>query len=414
LSDQDIKKVYIVGLGLNPLDLPSESLQRISGAQVLVGGQRLLEYFKDHPSDKIAIRGPLDHVIERIKKEIAEKKDIVVLADGDPGFYGIGRRILDALGRDMVHIYPNLTTLQVAASRLKIPWQDIQTVSLHGRQDMQPLFNALVRNDWVAVYTDLVFHPARIADELCRRGVDTFEMYVFEELCTESEKIGHFALKEAADRTFSSPNFVILDRVRQAQLPLCLGLGDERYLHQRGMITKREVRATGLALLGIEPHHIVWDLGAGSGSMAIEASILANRGRVLAVERDPERAEMICKNIQETGAYGVEVIHGEMPGCLDALPDPDRVFIGGGMGRDNRVLEEACRRLRPGGKIVLHLVLMGSLARARDYLTALNWPFSITQVQVSRSRPTAGDQRLVAINPVYILKTRKLKVKYDY
>jgi precorrin-6Y C5,15-methyltransferase (decarboxylating) len=96
-----------------------------------------------------------------------------------------------------------------------------------------------------------------------------------------------------------------------------------------------------------------------------------------------------------------------MPGCLESLPDPDRVFIGGGIGRDNSVLEEACRRLKPGGNLVLNLVLIGSLARARDYLNGLNWPFSITQVQVSRSKSTAGDQRLEALNPVFILSATK-------
>lgn len=402
-----MRQVHIVGLGLNPRDLPCEISQKIAKAQVLVGGQRLLDCFKGHPAIKVPIQSPLNETIERIRKEIMEEKEVVVLADGDPGFYGIGKRLLDALGRETVIIYPNVTTLQIAASRLKIPWHDIRSVSLHGRQDIQSLLTTLVGNDRVAVFTDSDFHPAKVADELVRRGIDTFDMYVFEELCTESEKIGCFELKEAAKRTFSSLNFIILDRIKRAQIPLCLGLEDEKYLHQKGLITKKEIRAAGLAALEIEPHHTLWDLGAGCGSVAIEASVLANQGAILAVEKDTDRVKLIRENIKRTGAYSVAVIQGEMPGCLESLPDPDRVFIGGGMGRDNRVLEEACKRLKPGGNLVLHLVLIGSLARARDYLNGLNWPFSTTQVQVSRSKSTAGDQRLGALNPVFILSATK-------
>ncbi len=402
-----MRQVHIVGLGLDPQDLPYKISQKIAGAQVLVGGQRFLDFFKDHPAVKVAIHCPLNDIIKGIRREIEEKRDVVVLADGDPGFYGIGRRLVDALGRDNVIIYPNITTLQVAASRLKIAWHDIRSVSLHGRQDIQALLRALVRNDRVAVFTDPDFPPARIADELVRREIDSFDMYVFERLCTESEKIGRFGLEEARKAAFSSPNFVLLDRIKWPQVPLCLGLRDERYLHQKGMITKKEVRVAGLAALEIRPHHTLWDLGAGCGSVAIEASILANQGTVFAVERAIDRVKLIRENIKRTGAYSVEVIQGEMPGCLDALPDPDGVFIGGGIGRDTRVLEEACRRLRPGGRLVLHLVLMGSLARARNYIDLLDWPFSITQVQVSRSKATGGDQRLRALNPVFILSATR-------
>jgi precorrin-6Y C5,15-methyltransferase (decarboxylating) len=148
-------------------------------------------------------------------------------------------------------------------------------------------------------------------------------------------------------------------------------------------------------------------MGAGCGSVAIEASIPAYKGIVLAMERDPERVQLIRENIRRTGAYGVEAVQGEMPACLESLPDPDRVFIGGGAGHDNRVLEAAAGRLKPGGRIVLHLVLLGSLSRARDYLTSLKWSFSITQIQVSRAKETAGDQRLEALNTVFIMSAGK-------
>lgn len=400
-------KVHVTGLGVVHRDHSPMISKRIESADVLVGGDRLLEIFRDHPALKVSIGSPLENVIERINQEMQAGREIVVLADGDPLFYGIGKRLIDALGREMVVFHPNVTTLQVAASRLKIPWHDIQTVSLHGRKDIRPLLADLVRNDRVAVFTDPDFHPAKIADQLIRKGVDAFDMCVFEDLGTESEKVGRFELKDAAKTTFSPLNFVILERTKPPEVPLSLGLDDDLYLHRRGLITKKEIRAAGLSALAVEPNHTVWDLGAGCGSMAIEASLLAHKGAVLAVEKNADRVQLIRDNIRRMGAYGVQAIYGEMPECLESLPDPDRIFIGGGIGKNNRVLEIATRRLRPGGKLVLHLVLLGSLTRARGYLEGLNWPFTITQIDVSRSKGTGGDQRLEALNPVFIVGAKK-------
>ncbi len=395
--------IQVVGLGVDHGDFSPVMLQRINAADVLVGGDRLLSLFPDHAGVKIPIRSPLDGVMAKIDAQLKLNRRVVVAAEGDPGFFGIGKRLVDVFGEENVIIYPNVSTLQAAAAKLKIPWHDMKTVSLHGRGELQPLFRTLVRNDRVGVFTDPQFHPGKVAEELLHRGVDTFRMHVFEDLGSELEKTACFDLKEATEEVFSPLNFIILDRIEQPEISLSLGLDDDLYAHQKGLITKKEIRAVALSILEIAPNHTVWDLGAGCGSVAIESSVLAYEGRVLAIEKDPERFRQIRENIRRTGAFGVEAIQGEMPECLQSLPDPDRVFMGGGIGKNNRVLEEVGRRLTPGGRIVLNLVLMGSLARATEYLRERKWAFSIIQVQVSRSRSLAGDQRLAALNPVYIL-----------
>ncbi len=399
--------VHVVGLGLNPEDLPPIISECVAKAEVLVGGTRLLEWFEDHPALKLPIKSPLDQVIKRVRQEMLSGKEVVVLADGDPGFFGIGKRLVESIGKEHLRFYPNVCTLQAAAARLKIPWDNIRTISLHGRKDLWPLFRALVRDDMVGVFTDENFHPGRLAEVLMDRGVDTFRMVVFEDLGQKGEKIGFFALQDARDKSFSALNFILLERIKHPEISLHLGMEEALYMHEKGLITKREIRATGLSMLEIQTSHTVWDLGSGCGSVAIEASLLAPEGRILAVEKNPSRCESIRLNIQRTGAYGVRVIEGEMPGCLKALEDPDRVFIGGGISRNNGVLEEALNRLEPGGRLVVHLVLLGSLQQAREVLLNLGWPFTITQVQVSRSQGLAGDLRLEALNPVYILGATK-------
>nr|CBX27541.1 hypothetical protein N47_H23630 [uncultured Desulfobacterium sp.] len=406
-----MKPVKIIGTGLNPDDLSKQTADIIAKAQVLVGGKRLLDCFADPFADKgakkIPVCGNLNEVVESIKAALSQKLNIVVLADGDPGFYGIADLLVNKLGKNNVEIFPNITTLQCAASRLKISWKDIVTVSLHGRSDLLPLLNSLSLNDRVGVFTDQKYNPAKIAEQLLLRGVDTFRMIVFENLCTEAENICELDLKDALNKTFSALNFVILDRIGHPEISLTPGMDEDTYIHQKGLITKKEVRAAGLAALKIRPDHTVWDLGAGCGSVAIEASVFAFKGRVVAVEKEPERVLQIKENIRRMGAYAVDAVCGDMPECLQALPDPDRIFIGGGLGHDDSVLIAAANRLKPGGRLVLHLVLTGSLMRAIKYLNDTRWPVSISQILVSRSVPLCDDMRLESQNPVFIVSSKK-------
>jgi precorrin-6B C5,15-methyltransferase / cobalt-precorrin-6B C5,C15-methyltransferase len=400
-------KIHVVGLGMNWKVLPPASLELVEKADVLIGGTRFLDAFPGHPGIRIPLKGPLADVLARATEEMRAGKRVAFLADGDPLFFGIGRKVIEAVGSDLVEFRPNVTALQAAAARIRIPWDRVKTVSLHGREDLWPLLRALVSGHHVGVFTDPVNHPAAVAKELRRREVHPFRMWVFENLWQEDERIGRYELDRMEGLSFSALNFLILERTGSSKTPVRLGLSDDLYEHDKGLITKQEVRAVGLSLLGIEPQHTVWDLGAGCGSVAIEASFLAREGAVYAVERDPSRVQMIRQNIRRTGAYTVEPVGSEMPACLESLPDPDRVFIGGGLGQGVEILSEALNRLKPGGRMVLHLVLLGSLSRAKRLLKEKGYPYAVAQIQVSRSRSLAGDERLEALNPVYVLSLTK-------
>jgi len=404
-----MKKVRIIGAGMDPWNMPEGFNDLIYGADILVAGGRFLALFQDFKGEAIPVKGDLDKVFKRIEEEADRDREVVVLADGDPLFFGIGRRLMDFLGKDRVEFHPNVTTLQVAASLLKIPWEDIRTVSLHGRKDIRPLLRALAFSDRVGVYTGDAQGPALVARVLRDRGIETFAMTVLEDLCREGQKVREVSLEEAEKLQFSHLNFLLLRRVRQPEIPLGLGIEDDSYVHERGMITKREIRVVALALMRVRPGNTVWDLGAGCGSVAIEASCFSREGRVYAVEKDRERAQQIGENIRRTGAYGVEVVEGTMPGCLVSLPDPDRVFLGGGLRHGQEILEPVAERLRPGGRMVVNAVLMGSLWQVKGYLETLKWPFGITQVHVARSRETSGDLRLEGLNPVFVLSAQKPK-----
>ena len=411
----DIEPVRIIGLPPGSLTPSRSATRALAQADLVVGGKRLLESCAEgtipEHVQRLAITGPLKPVIEAVRKAAHKGKRVVVLADGDPLFFGIGKRLGEELGRENLIIEPSLSTVQLAAARLALPWQDMDFVSLHGREDFAPLYAALVRADLIAVFTDAVNSPAEVARALLERGADCFSMTVLENLGAQDELIRPLALWETWGMDFSPLNLVILERQYPPEIGLTLGIPDHFYLHQKNLITKLPVRAAGLAHLGVEPGSTVWDLGAGCGSVAIEASHLARRGRVFAVERNKTRAAMIRENIRRTGAWLVDVILGDMPGALEGLPEPDRIFIGGGLGgesnQDTALLETACQRLKPRGRIVVHCILLDSLHTAKDHFKSMGWHFGVTQLQASATDSLAGDLRFKAQNPVFVLWAEK-------
>jgi len=281
-------------------------------------------------------------------------------------------------------------------------------VSIHGRTDMWPVLRAITFHDFVGVYTGGEDGPRLIAGLLKSRGADAFQMVVFENLGYEDQRIRQFEISEVGNQTFSALNFVLLKRMKPPPVKLRIGIEDEEYLHERGLITKKEVRAVAIARLGILESHTVWDLGAGCGSVAIEAACLAREGKVFAVEAQEGRVGMIRENIRRTGAFHVEGVHGVMPECLDSLPDPDKVFVGGGLIRDGGIiLGKAAERLKPGGSMVVHTVLMSSLGNCLSLFQKLGWGHHMVQVQVSRSAPLSGSLRLEALNPVFVITGQK-------
>ena len=397
--------VHVVGLRPGALTPPAGVEDILARAQVLVAGRRLLEAAPRccAPERAIPVAGPLGPILEEIERERAAGKSVVVLADGDPLFFGLGKRLIETLGAERVVVHPNLCTLQMAAARVGLPWHDVRVVSLHGRKDFTPLFAALARFERIAVFTDPDNTPASIAQALLERGVVDAQLIVLENLGGPGETARRMRMEEAWDVPFSDLNLVLVERTAPPEIPLMLGIPDHYYFHEKGLITKLSVRATGLAMLGVMPDSVVWDLGAGCGSVAIEASHLAAEGRVFAVEREPRRAAMIRENVRRIGAWLVETVQGEMPESLVELPDPDRVFFGGGLGQDTRALAHACRRLRPGGRVVVHAILLDTLMRVKEYFLTHNWNFGITQLQASTADRLAGDFRLRAQNPVFII-----------
>ena len=351
---------------------------------------------------------PLEPLLTRLSQLRAAGERVLVLADGDPLLFGIGATLVRRLGPTAVRLLPAVSSLQQACARLSLPWHKVICLSLHGRDDLRPLNVACGKNAPLCILTDARMSPDVLARHLLDRGVDWFDAHIFERMGATDETVSHLSLADAASREFGPTCTMVLVPAAPARRPH-LGLDADQLAVDRGLITKKPVRAAALALLRIEAGHVVWDLGSGSGAVALEASVLAHEGRVIAVERSAGRAMGIQENRRRFGAANVEVRLGQAPDCLPGLPDPQRVFIGGGLSGDDGddILGHVCLRLPVGGRVVVSCVLLDSFSLCRRFFEDMAWPVEILQISAAEGKTLGGDVHLSAMNPVFLLAAQK-------
>ena len=399
--------VYVIGMGARGREgLSLEALRRLEEAEVLIGGKRHLAHFPDHPGEKVAVQGSLEALLDLAEERVKAGRKVAFLASGDPLFFGLGKRVLERFPE--AEVYPAPTAFQEAFAKLKLPWDRARLFSLHGRP-MGGTLLEIALSPLAAVYTDPENTPARIAQALLAMGVDA-RAHVAERLGEEDERVRSFAsLEEVAQETFLDPNVLVL----QAKGPLSPRLGFfpdeafERRMPKRGLITKREVRLLALGLLGLPPDGILWDVGAGTGSVGIEAARLAPWGEVYAVEKNPESWPHIEENARRFGAFNLTLVKGEAPKALEGLPAPHAVFVGGSGGELGEILRVSLEALRPGGRLVVAAITLDNLLATYGFLKETGLPLEGFQVQASRLVPLAGYHRLEAQNPITLLAVRK-------
>lgn len=401
--------VALIGMGMGRGDLGRDALSWLNRAQVLAGGRRHMDLFPDIGEERILLQAPLDDALERLA-EVCESKRAAVLASGDPFFFGIGRRLVKRLGRERIYAFPNITSVQALFARLGESWEDLKVVSLHGREarfGRSGWINAVRSAQKTALFTDPKHTPAWIAKKLLAAGICDIDMVVGENLGLSEESVRRLSLDEAGSESFSDLNIVALFRNQEREHSSCeraiFGLGESSFRHEAGMITKMEVRAVALANLKLEADLVMWDLGAASGSVSIEAARLVPLKRVFAVEKNSARFSDLVENVKRFRLPEIEPVLGNSLEAVSLLPDPDRVFIGGSGGDLREILSVVESRLRPGGRVVQTVVTLDSLDTARAFWSQKPFDTTVTQLQINRSVPIGKTQRFESLNPVFII-----------
>ncbi len=444
-----VDKVYIIGMGDDgPKGLSQTALGIIGKADLLFGGERHLSFFPDFGGERIAIKSNLKEITDLIKQNLGARK-MVVLASGDPNFYGIARYLISKLGKEAFEILPVVSSMQLAFARVKESWDDAVLVSVHGRP-VQAIIEQVRSSPKIGIFTDDEHTPGEIAGILMEHGLAGYQAFVCENLGGEDERVTETLLEKLPEMEFSPLNVLILKKMGETQQPdsqsepLALpgrargvGASEEHSPHgpphtksqprpaqtqytfgipedefecmkpRRGLITKTEVRVVSLSKMALQKDSVVWDIGAGSGSVSIESALLASMGRVYAVEKDEEDVAIIHQNLAKFQTPNVRVIHGRAPEALADLEPPDAVFIGGSGGGMEKILTVCLERLKPGGRLVVNLATIDNLSEAYGYFKERKINMDVSQVQVSRGSPILNLTRLEAFNPVFVIAIRK-------
>jgi len=409
-------RLVIVGIGDDGLAGLTESARRIvAAADVILGPPSILALLAPLPAPKQALEPDMSVALRQVREAMAYSKPVLVTG-GDPLFYGVARYLCDRLGKDYFEVVPHVSSMQLAFARIKESWEDAYLTSLAGRP-IESVIDRIRTAEKIGLFSSDECSPARLARELLDRGIDYFRAYVCENLGSPDERVTQAELLDLATMDFNSLNVLILirkpnrpDRASRTSRHRLFGNPDDSFaqsLPKRALITQAEVRAIALAQLDIRSTSIVWDIGAGSGSVAIEAAQLASSGMVYAVEPEPADLALLQANAEAFGVPNVRSVVGRAPEILAGLPDPDAVFVGGTGRQVDLVLSTAYSRLCHGGTMAVNVATIEGLAAAYHTLKALAGEVAVWNVSIARGIEQMDRLRFEAVSPTFLLAVTK-------
>ena len=392
--------ITLVGMGAGtPETLTAQGLAALRRADMILGAKRLLEQLPAGCTEHRKALYKADKILAYIAETKAETP--VVLYSGDTGFYSGAAGLLEQLRArgEQAMVLPGLSSVQLLAAALGRPWQDWKLVSAHGCacdpvaecSAGQPLF----------FLTGGTETPATLCAALVQAGLGETAVTVGENLGTAVQKITQGTAAKIAGQSFASLSVLLVEAVPvpNRRTP---GLPDEAFIRGEVPMTKQEVRAAALAKLGVQSEETLWDVGAGTGSVSVELALAAPRGRVYAVECEPDACELIRKNREKFAVHNLILTDGRAPQALEALPAPDAVFIGGTKGGMAAVVDTVLAK-NPNARVCISAIALETLSAAIAALTAHGLSAEVTQIAVSRTRPAGRLHLLTANNPIFLI-----------
>lgn len=397
-----MSNIHVIGIS-SPIALSEKTRAILKEAGIILASRRLLDLFLESGEAK-GFKEKC-RTIDDVEKTIAflgkYRKDAVVLASGDPLFFGIGKRLLDEIPNKNIEFYPAITSMQAAFSKVKQSWEDAFFISLHGSRRREWAVNDLPLlcelHGKLAILTGGENTPSRIAGVL-PSGV---KVYVLERIGYDDERVRWGSPAEIKKMKFREPNLMLA--ISPQAEHAAFGLTEAEFRRFRGLITKDEVRAVVLHKLRLPRKGVLWDIGAGSGSVSIEAKRLSPELEVYAIEKSASNAEIIKANIRKLNAGEATVVNGEAPQALRRLPPPDRIFIGGSGRGLKPVIRHVSNHLRRG-IIVITAITFESLADATNELRRFGLEPEVVSVSISRAATLNGRHYMKALNPIFVIR----------
>ncbi|MCQ4636387.1 precorrin-6y C5,15-methyltransferase (decarboxylating) subunit CbiE [Anaerovorax odorimutans] len=400
-----MKTVFIIGIGMgNPDTLTVGGLRRIQESRALIGGRRMVEAFENQQAETCFAVSPPE-----ILKWIREHEDldpVSVLMSGDVGFFSGAKKLIKRIEEETEYraeLIPGISSLQYFCGRLGIPWEDVRSVSLHGRKSN--FVSEIRTHEKTFLLTDRTHSPGHICAQLAEAGLGQLPVAVGERLSYEDEKITTGTASELSQKTFDPLSVLLVFNKhagRRSGQPVTHGMADDLFIRGNVPMTKEEVRSVTLSKLRIGRDDILYDVGAGTGSVSVEMAIQACGGSVYAIESKPEAADLIQKNKEAFNVNNLHIVHGTAPEAMDSLPVPDKAFIGGSRGNMREIIGELIKK-NPKIRIAVNAISLESLHEAMESFVHFDMEAEVVQVAVSRAKKVADYHMMMGQNPVFII-----------
>lgn len=411
-------KTHIIGIGTDGLTgLSPHSREQLQAADVIMGADEVLQLVSNIKTEKLPIPSQMSESVKLLTERVERGQKVVLLATGDPLFYGVARYLCDRLGKENFEVHPHVSSMQMAFARVKESWEEAYLVSL-ASHSLESVMDRIRTAETIGIFPTEQDDPPRIARQLLAHGIDYYQIFVCENLGAPDERVTQGELREIASMEFSPLNVVILKRLpdrpdRPAYSAGLLRFGNpDRIFEQSrpvsGLITQTEVRSLALSEMQLHPGDVVWDVGAGTGSVAIESARLVEPGQVYAIEQDVVDHQLISSNAESFGVRNLRPILGTAPSVFDSLTIPDAIFVGGLSKEVGRLLSAAYEKLRPGGRLVVHLATLESLSAAHETLKEVSSnPVKVLMINLARGMEQLNTLRFEAVNPTFLLSLVK-------
>lgn len=409
-------KIPIVGIGPDGLaGLASAAKLKLEAAEVLFGSESALRLLPELAAERVPIGTDLPAIVDRLKACL-NAKPIAVVATGDPLFYGTARYLMDRVGAESFDVVPHVSSMQLAFARLKETWEDAYLTDLSAKP-LDAVLDKIRIAETVGLFTSEVYTPSCIAGKLLARGIDYFKATVCENLGGKDERVTSGELQDLVGQNFDPLNILILkrkpnraDTAKPGGKLRRFGNPDDVFAQSQpktGLITQAEVRSLALAQMDLHAGDVMWDVGAGSGSVAIEAAQLVTPGIVYAIEQDSADYHLIGANLETFHVRNVTPVFGTAPAVFEGLPAPDAIFVGGNGGEVARLLEASFAKLKSGGRLVSNVGTLEMLMATYAVLKRLAKSVEVHLVSIARGVEQIESLRFDAVNPTFLLTARK-------
>ncbi|MCC7475860.1 MAG: precorrin-6y C5,15-methyltransferase (decarboxylating) subunit CbiE [Pirellulales bacterium] len=407
--------IHVIGIGDDGLEaLPLAVRKHIDEAEVLLGTERTLALASASKASRHVIGSDLRELVATIER--SGDRRVVLLVYGDPMFYGLARYVCEKLGKERFVVVPHVSSMQLAFARVMETWEEAYLTDL-AKHPLDAVLERIRTAQKVGLFTTDHCGPAEVARALVERHIDYFTAYVCENLGARDERVTRGTLAEIAKKKFDPLNVMVLvrdpnapDRPREAVGRRLFGNPDEAFLQSKpklGLVTPAEVRSIALAQMDIAPSSIVWDIGAGSGSVSIEAAQMASEGQVFAIEMDAEEHGLIQHNAERFNVANVNAVLGRAPEIFEELPDPDCVFVAGAGREVTRVSQAAFDRLRPGGRLVVNTTSVDHLMELRNALRSPSTAPNLWMINLARGTDQLDRLSFEPLKPSFLLAVTK-------